>query len=480
MMSAQGVIIWLEGSLETQVVAALNAQAAKFKVVRRCADVAELESVVSAELGTAVICSADTPAVDAAFVERLHSHNVFVLLVYADPLKASSLGEDAICDRDAEAIVKALTTGIRRRILGSEDATAASPVEPLAAAGVIGEVETVASNGRVVAVWGTSGAPGRTTFAVNLAAALGRCGGGVTLVDADTRSPSITISLGLPVQASGVAAAAALRNRGELNRAVLEQLLQPLGSGVSVLSGLTRADRWRQLSAESLSQIFNELRGGRDVVVDLCDGFSDDDPAQLTFVPSREDINLSILREADVVIVVARADTVGLSRLNTVVLDCAQRHLAIDLIVLNRVRPEAMGTASTSALHEAMSAITTEVPYVLLPQSAKVDVAVLHSTTVYDSDPDGDFALSVEAALRATGLANPPQRSPRPRWKDRWWRWRPLYPGSDAREGEEKQEPVGGATDPDEDDLPRSAALPNLPPPPPPPGRRRADKHQRH
>ncbi|HAN70940.1 MAG TPA: hypothetical protein DCQ36_05050, partial [Actinobacteria bacterium] len=52
-------------------------------------------------------------------------------------------------------------------------------------------------SGRLVAVWGPMGAPGRTTIAVGIAEALAERGARVCLIDADTYAPSVALALGL-------------------------------------------------------------------------------------------------------------------------------------------------------------------------------------------------------------------------------------------------------------------------------------------
>jgi polynucleotide 5'-kinase involved in rRNA processing len=60
---------------------------------------------------------------------------------------------------------------------------------------------------RVVAVWGSHGAPGRSTVAVQLALELSRAGRRCALIDADTVAPSLALLLGLGDDAPGIAAA---------------------------------------------------------------------------------------------------------------------------------------------------------------------------------------------------------------------------------------------------------------------------------
>ena len=364
-MSLQNIIVWLEGSLEAEVVKVLNDRTSMFNVTHRCADLAELEAAVEAGAGSVVVTDAAFAGVDAALIDRLHAANVFVLLTCPNALDHLGVGEDAWCDRIAEDVAQTLTTGLRRRMLGQE-----APVETPV-------VEEGGPEGRTLVVWGTPGAPGRSTLALNLARQMADAGSPVTLIDADITAPSLLLMTGLPVEASGLAAAVALRNRGELDARALADLSSKIGPNLSLLTGLTRADRWRQLTTEAVSDVLRAARRNGDVVVDLSSGFTDEDPSLMSFVPSPEDINLGLARQADALVLVGRADAVGLMRLNALLGDCVE--------------------------HTVMDTIGSAAPYVIVEHSPAVDEALLRGTTVIDCQPGDDFVASLDAVLEAAG-----------------------------------------------------------------------------
>ncbi len=390
-MSLQNIIVWLEGSLEAEVVKVLNDRTSMFNVTHRCADLAELEAAVEAGAGSVVVTDAAFAGVDAALIDRLHAANVFVLLTCPNALDHLGVGEDAWCDRIAEDVAQALTTGLRRRMLGQE-----APVETPV-------VEEGGPEGRVLVVWGTPGAPGRSTLALNLARQMADAGSPVTLIDADITAPSLLLMTGLPVEASGLAAAVALRNRGELDARALADLSSKIGPNLSLLTGLTRADRWRQLTTEAVSDVLRAARRNGDVVVDLSSGFTDEDPSLMSFVPSPEDINLGLARQADALVLVGRADAVGLMRLNALLGDCVEHNVPVTAMVLNQARDGACGSASRASLHTVMDTIGSAAPYVIVEHSPAVDEALLRGTTVIDCQPGDDFVASLDAVLEAAG-----------------------------------------------------------------------------
>lgn len=170
-------------------------------------------------------------------------------------------------------------------------------------------------NGRVILAYGTSGSPGRSTIAANLAAELARTAR-VLLVDADTHAPSIAHSLGLDVDGSSLAALARAHARGTVSLVHCEEVAYDGPGGLHILTGLNTPHRWRELSPSALSGILQAARHGWDyIVVDV---------AAVTFelledyqqhIPRRDALVARAVEEADQVLVVARADALGLHRL---------------------------------------------------------------------------------------------------------------------------------------------------------------------
>lgn len=403
-MSLQNIIVWLEGALEAEVVKILNARASMFNVTHRCADLAELEAAVEAGAGNVVVTDAAFAGVDAALIDRLHAGNVFVLLTCPDALEHAAIGEDAWCDRNAEDVAQTLTRGLRRRMLG-QAATIETP-----------PVEDAAPEGKIMVVWGTAGAPGRSTLALNLARQLADAGTAVTLVDADITAPSLLLMTGLPVEASGMAAAVTLRNRGELDTHALADLSAQIGPNLSLLTGLTRADRWRQLTSEAVADVLHTARRNGDVVVDIASGFTDEDPSLMSFVPSPEDINLDLARKADALVLVGRADAVGLMRLHALLGDCLEHNVPVSAIVLNQARDGACGSPSRASLHTVMDTIGFDCPYVIVEHSPVVDEALLRGASVIDCQPEDGFVTSVDAVLEAVGWGRPEHQQVGKRW----------------------------------------------------------------
>ena len=207
--------------------------------------------------------------------------------------------------------------------------------------------------GKILTVWGTHGAPGRSTIAFNLAALAAQKGQSVCLIDADTYAPSLDALMALEDAGSGLAIICSDADRAQLDEkkagAIMERV--PLKQGFfDFLSGITSASRWPEVRARAFSEVLGWLKPRYDIII--CDvAASIEMDEELTFdgpAPRRNAATLTALAESDRVIVVGEADVVGLPRLINLAREVQERP---DLMApgasmqywLNRSRREAAG-----------------------------------------------------------------------------------------------------------------------------------------
>jgi len=249
-------------------------------------------------------------------------------------------------------------------------------------------------SGTVVAVWGPTGAPGRTTLAINIAAEIAACGHTVVLADADTYSGSVAASLGMLDEAPGFAAACRLAGSDSLTQGEFERIAQRYNSPQGpfwVLTGIGRPSRWPELSAERVTRTIEALRHWADyVVVDT--GFSLESDEELSsdlFAPRRNAATVTALTAADHVVAVGLADPVGMARflrawtdLTDVIGDTPVS------VVMNRVRASAVGLDPAGQVIGALRRFGAIESPVLVPQDhAALDAAVLAGRTLRDAAP---------------------------------------------------------------------------------------------
>jgi Flp pilus assembly CpaE family ATPase len=194
------------------------------------------------------------------------------------------------------------------------DAGPAADDEPAAPDQVPAEPATDARR-VLAAVWGPKGAPGRTTVAVNLAFEAAAAGGEVLLVDADTYGGAVAQTLGFLDDAPGLAWAARLAGRGELDVLRLRQSVRRAApAGPRVLPGLPRAELWTEVRPGTWEALLELFRVAFPVtVVDA--GFCLEEDEELLYDQVRVRRNATTrlaVERADLVVAVARADPVGL------------------------------------------------------------------------------------------------------------------------------------------------------------------------
>ncbi|WP_292832276.1 hypothetical protein [Microbacterium sp.] len=242
---------------------------------------------------------------------------VDLLIVSAD---RSSLTAQlvAACDRFGVRIIALCLRDDQRRLarmfgvgIGEAGADAAS----LLATPTIAADAAPSARGRVIAVWGPAGAPGRTRVAVELACELARDGRSVALIDADSHAPSMALVTGLADEGPGFAAACRQAERGTLTVAELARIAVPLGA-VEVLTGVNRPGRWPELSRERVRGALGVCREWvTDAIVDVASPLeSDEEIVSDLDGPRRNAATLAVLAEADVIIAVVAADPTSVSR----------------------------------------------------------------------------------------------------------------------------------------------------------------------
>lgn len=216
--------------------------------------------------------------------------------------------------------------------------------------------------GKIVTVWGTHGAPGRSTIAFNLAALAAQQGQQVCLIDADTYAPSLDALMALEDTGSGLAILCSDADRAQLDEkkagAIMERV--PLKNGTfDFLSGITSSSRWPEVRARAFAEVLEWLKHRYDLVIcDVAAPIEVDE--ELTFdgpAPRRNAATLTALACADRVIVLGEADVIGLPRLINLAREVQARP---DLFApetdvqywLNRSRREAAGFNPEAKMRE--------------------------------------------------------------------------------------------------------------------------------
>lgn len=357
-------------------------------IVRRCVDAVDLLAAAAVAEHCAVVVSSGLPRLTADVVARLGQRTV--VGVASDALGAQRLermGVDPVIvvapapqttmQQVADVCAAAHgATEVRPRPTDeqcggqSPQARTSGPAGVELPAPTPAPASVVPPGGRVIAVWGPLGSPGRTTIALGLSEQLARQGRRVCLVDADTYGPSIALALGLVEETSGLLVACRHAEAGSLSARTLASLTMAVpvpGAGHwRVLGGVASAERWRELRRPALDHLWPQARSAFDVtVIDV--GFcleSDDDAS--TWARERNAAALSAATEADHIVAVGDASVLGAARMATAVLrlrEVAPR--ASVSIVRNRARK------SPGPWRDAISPLLPEAPLVDVPEDSR-------------------------------------------------------------------------------------------------------------
>lgn len=396
------------------------------EVGRRCVDLADLLAAVSAGHGDVVLVDGDLRGLDRDALAHLEVAGVHVVGATRDGdegaerrLRQLGLTKVVHLGTPREQLADVLATprtrpsaGGRADLGGGAPGPAPagaialdSPPAPADAAPVPAEGEAVplpeapVVRGRVIAVWGPTGAPGRTTVAVNLAAELAASGRRTLLVDLDTYGASVAQALSMVDEAPGVAAAARSAELGSLDLVALARVAPEAAPGLRVLSGIPTPSRWTELRGPAIEHVLELSRELADVIVVDC-GFCIEDDEELSYdtvAPRRNATTLVALEAADDLVVVGSADPVGLQRLVRAVQALDGVPAPAPRTVVNRVRASSVGPDPRRRVADSLARFAGLSDVVCLPDDpAAADASVLEGRTLAEVAPGSPL----RAALR--------------------------------------------------------------------------------
>jgi len=411
---------------ESELVGALDREDHGVTVVRRCVDVADLLAAATTGTGQAALLSAELRRLDGATVARLAAAGVAVvgLVEPGDSRAAERLRQLGVtrvlpADADAEEIARAL-----RDAVSGAPVTGHDVADPRAALPVLGLPPDASAQpvgrGRVVAVWGPTGAPGRTTVAVGLADEAARLGVPTLLVDADVYGGVVAQVLGLLDESPGIAAAARQAAAGTLDLAGLARLAWALSPHLRVLTGLARADRWPELRPQAVGVVLEEARRLAALTVVDC-GFSLEEDEELSFdtvAPRRNGATLAVLEAADEVLCVSGADPVALQRTVRALAELRELLPAVEpVVVVNQLRRGPVPGDARREIAAALGRFAGREVRTFLPADRRAtDAALASGRTLAEVAANSPLRTALRSlAADVTGVAEPARRSLRRR-----------------------------------------------------------------
>lgn len=409
---------------EAALLAELATRPSSFTVSRRCVDIVELLAVAASGRSGAVLVDAQLRRLDVDAVERLAAAGVAVVGVsapgsQADTERLIECGISFSVPADADAAVFATVLDAALAQAGDTDLSLSSRTfgDPAASGGTFAtpahdQPAPPVRRGSVIAVWGPTGAPGRTTVAATVADELARLGSSTLLIDADVYGGVVASVFGLLDESPGVVAACRQAQSRRLDITGLSALCWQINAKLRVLTGISRSDRWPELrptAVENLLEVARELVSH--TVLDL--GFSLETDEELSFdtaAPRRNGATLAALEAADLVLAVGSADPIGMQRLVRGLEEL--RAAGIDKptwVVLNRVRAAVVPGNPQAELDSALRRFAGRAPAAMLPADPDaVDRAVMAGKTLGEVAANSPLRRAItELAAAISGVPAP-------------------------------------------------------------------------
>ena len=352
---------------EPQVVALVESRS-DLRLARRCVDVADLLACVAAEVADAIVLSPSLPGLDLDVVDQVRRSGVRIVAAQeSGPTSRDVATRLGLGDVWAVGDIEAFMTRV-------------SDVVP----------EGPGDHGRLVAVWGPTGAPGRSSVALSLAAALAARGTDTILVDADVEGGAQAQAVGLIDDVSGLVAAVRSAHLGHPEAAATEHT-QNIAPELRLLTGLPRSDMADQIRSAGYAAVVSALLADAEVVVVDC-GFSLD-----TDRGGRGQVTVDTLLRADEIVVVGRVDPLGLTRLVRALHDLASVAPGRSPHVLVNHARRSLGW-SRQEIDSTLQRLTGVAPHAHLPWDQLAwDEAVIAGRTPREAAPSSPFVAQMEA-----------------------------------------------------------------------------------
>lgn len=419
---------------EERLVAAFDGGAHPVEIVRRCVDVVDLLAVAASGQGRAALIAAGLRRVDADALDRLRAAGVAPVGVVPradaaaeEQLRAAGIAHVLPDDAEPGVVASVLSEAVRAEDDGGggpasgsaavqrafADPSTSMAIPPGEAPPVPADEPT--RHGSVVAVWGPTGAPGRTTVAVTLADELARLGTASLLVDADVYGGTVAAVLGLLDEAPGLAAACRQASSRRLTATGLAALCWQLGPMLRVLTGIPLASRWPELRPTALGSVLAAARALADFTVIDC-GFCLETDEELSFdtlAPRRNGATLAVLDDADLIVVVGAADPIGMQRLVRGLADLRDTEAPAPVwVVLNKVRDGVVPGDTRAELTAALQRFAGRAPAAMLPADPRsVDAALATGRLLGESHPSSPLRRALtELATALAGVRTPSAR----------------------------------------------------------------------
>ena len=294
-IAALGLVDW-----ENQFVSGLGHPMFGLQVQRRCVDVVDIRAAIQVSDCQGVLVSDATPRINQDLIAELAEKDIKLIAVTTDVQYWSDLGATHCIELDPSNPLSSIKQ-VSELMRGKTQVVETEP-EP---------------KGLLFAIAGFGGACGRTTAVKEIGWQLSKMGAKTCMVDSDTYGPSLDQELGFEPNQNGLLELCRSIERKPDSIETHFDLLPVAADNLSLVAGLPRISRWTDLRVSTLRELWRKSRGTFDVVIADVGAVLEIDHGLIheTSLPRRHAASLTALESAEVTLICARADSVGIARL---------------------------------------------------------------------------------------------------------------------------------------------------------------------
>jgi Flp pilus assembly CpaE family ATPase len=295
LIAALGLVDW-----EAQFVSGLGHPMFGLQVQRRCVDGVDIRAAIQVADCQAVLVSDSTPRINQDLIAELADKGIELIAITVDVDSWQELGASHCIKLDTSNPLSAIKQ-VSELLRGQTQV-----VEPEAD-----------PKGLLIAVAGFGGACGRTTAVKELGWQLSKSGAKTCIIDSDTYGPSLDQELGFEPTQNGLLELCRSIERKNSSIQTQFDLLPAVSENLSLVAGLPRISRWTDLRVGTLRELWRKSKDVFDVVVTDIGAVLETDHSLMheTSLPRRHAASLTALESAQVTLICARADSVGIARL---------------------------------------------------------------------------------------------------------------------------------------------------------------------
>lgn len=224
------------------------AEEAGIHLVRRCVDGVDLMAAANVDPSIAVICSLGVPRLQGHHLQELISGGRLVIGLTQHDQQAAELRALGIHQWVSGQGAAATTMRLVAELLGGQAPTGVWEVAQ----------PTLPQAGLVIGITGPHGAPGRTSFVVELARALPK--NQVCAIDADLIAPALAFRLQAIDEVSGLMLALRHLDHGTLRPSTIRTSIARSPDGLAVLTGITEGELRQRIDEHRITAVIAETR----------------------------------------------------------------------------------------------------------------------------------------------------------------------------------------------------------------------------